>query len=79
MKAYGHIVKEIDRTGLCELKDVSFKASPNVLRSMAALFLKGADLMDKNGKKFEGLHLKDSWKQWRDDYPDVIIVNEEDS
>ena len=73
MKIYGytkHNEKELQ-----EMEEISFLASSEQLTAVANFLLKYADIMKKN-KDFEHAHLQDEYKDWKDTFPDVIIIGQ---
>ncbi len=74
MKAFGYVRKHVSDDGLLELKEVTIQTTPKNLRALAAFIIKAADTIEGKRKSSDHLHLRDSWEQWREDYPDIIIV-----
>lgn len=74
MKIYGYKNKEVNEHGLLEMNEITFLASPDTLRAIAQLLIDSAELIEKNPGSIDHLHLQDTWCEWHEDYPDVIVA-----
>ena len=74
MKIFAYKNKEVDKSGLLELREVTFLASPDTLRAIAKLLNDSADSIEKNPGSLNHLHLQDTWCDWQEGYPDVIVA-----
>ena len=72
MKAYGYSSKVDIGEGPLPLSEISFWGEPEVLREIAKFIELMANEIQCN-PDFDHKHLRDSWREWQDDYPDVII------
>jgi len=73
MKVFGY---SKEKSGsLLEMAEVSFLADPEQLRQVARLLLKAADQIEAGGKAFDHLQLRDEWRGWNANLPDVVVVN----
>ena len=73
MKIYGYSNNVDTEKGPLEMSEISFCADPEDLRVVALFLSQRADEMD-NHSGFGHSHLRDSWKDWSDDFPDVIVL-----
>jgi hypothetical protein len=74
MEIFGYKRKEVNEHGLLEMNEVTFLASPNTLRAIAKLLTDAADLIEKKPGSIDHLHLQDTWRDWQEDYPDVVVA-----
>jgi hypothetical protein len=77
MKAFGYIKKKHGREGLVELSQVTIRATPELLREVAAFLIHCAQDMDKHHERFGHRHIQDVLKSWRTEEPerpDVIVA-----
>ena len=77
LKAYCHTNETLAALSApLECHEVSFLASPSVLRELAAFFVRCADKFDEQGHAGEDhFHRRDDWKGWAEGQStDVIAV-----
>jgi broad specificity phosphatase PhoE len=74
MKIFGYGRKKVNEQGLLEMDEVCFQASPRALRAIAKLLTESADLIENNPGSIEHLHLQDTWQEWQEGYPDIIVA-----
>ena len=74
MKIFGYKENESDENGLLEMKEICFQASPKALRAIARLLTESADLIEENPGSIDHLHLQDTWEDWQEDYPDIVVA-----
>jgi hypothetical protein len=74
MKIFGYKNKKVNEHGLLEMSEVTFQASPDTLRAIAKLLTDAANLIEKNPGSIDHLHLQDTWPEWEEDYPDVVVA-----
>lgn len=74
MKIFGYKNKEVNEYGLLEMKEIAFRASPDSLRAVAKLLTDSADRIEQNPGSIDHLHLQDTWREWQEEYPDVIVA-----
>lgn len=76
MKIFGRVSANHDAEGLVTLSEVTFQASPDEVREVAAFLLRAADEMEQADGRFSHAHLQDAvpgWKEHRPRRPDVIV------
>ena len=73
---YGYANKTINEFGLLEMREVSFSASPAVLREIAKFLDEMAAGMESSGELSVHWHrhIQDEIPGWRDRFPDNDIV-----
>lgn len=77
MKLFGYKKGDETATAPFELKETTIIAKPKVLRQIAKMLNESADTIEKD---FLGhLHLQDYWEEWKEEYPDFIVAQEEDN
>jgi len=75
MKVFGYKNEVVNEYGLLEMSEITIQASPNTLRAIAKLLNESADLIEKNPEDFDHFHLQDDWKEWKEEYPDIIVAS----
>lgn len=73
-QVYGYPGDGIERDSPVELREVTLRASPEVLREIAK-FLESAAGEIANGA--EHLHLRDEWSGWPQGAPDIVAFRPE--
>lgn len=76
MKVFGHALRTCNAAGLVELSEVTFQASPNVLREVSVFLSQMADEMERSPEAFGHRHMQDEVRGWSDSVPeraDVIV------
>ena len=58
------------------LVEVTFSASPKTLRVLAK-FIEYCASEFESGEAVEHYHLQDYWKEWCEDFPDVVVFFED--
>jgi hypothetical protein len=79
MKIFGYVQTNHEPEGLVELSEVTFQASPAVLREVAAFMIQAAKEMEQLGSRFSHSHIQDATDGWRAEQPeraDVIVASE---
>jgi hypothetical protein len=79
MKIFGYVQARHEPEGLVELSEVTFQASPEVLREVAAFMVQAAKEIEQQGSRFSHSHIQDAIKSWRVEHPeraDVVIASE---
>ena len=79
MKIFGYVQTHHEPEGLVELSEVTFQASPEVLREVAAFMFQAAKEMEQQGPRFSHSHIQDAINSWRAKQPeraDVVIASE---
>jgi Uma2 family endonuclease len=72
---YGYTLKQINKFGLCEMKEITFAAPPDVLREIAtflntmAAAMESGELPDSSHR-----HIRDTASGWDSRFPDKDIV-----
>ncbi|PRC92383.1 Imm32 family immunity protein [Solimicrobium silvestre] len=57
-----------------ECTEVSFQATPEIFRAVAAFLIECADKVEvQQICDVDHFHLQDQWKEWKSVYPDVIV------
>lgn len=76
---YGYPSKELNEYGLVELKEVTFSASPKVLRQIGEFILDMANLMEKGEFTTSHYHIETFVQGWNKRFPnkDVIVTRPE--
>ena len=74
MVVYGYKRTEVTEEGLLEMKEVTFVAGPNDLRSVAKFLLKMADEMESGAFGHTHRHMDCVVKGWAQRNPGVDIV-----
>ena len=76
LKAYCYLKDDLISTeGPLECAEVSFQATPDILRQLADFMIKCAEKIEMSKGEMQHVHLQDEWKKWNQDYPDVIAVS----
>jgi hypothetical protein len=72
---YGYAARTLNEHGLLELREVSFEASPAVLRELAQFLKTSADLLDAGTFRHTHLHIGSVIRDWDRRFPgkDVIV------
>ena len=75
LKAYCHSAETIESgSAPIECHEVSFQASPTVLREIAAFLLRCADKFEENPTRgADHFHFLDEWKGKSETFTDVIV------
>jgi hypothetical protein len=78
---YGYAAKEVNDFGLFEMKEITFVASPEVLREVAYFLNTMADLMEAGGFSNTHRHIGNTVKNWDKRFPgkDVIVIPPSDT
>lgn len=71
---YADVEPTEEDTELLSLREVTFVASPDSLREIAAFLLQAASWMEARGDRFGHEHLRDSLRE-RWEGTDVIVAN----
>ena len=74
MKIFGYKNKVVNEHELLEMREITFQASPEVLKAIAKFLNDSADKISENKESFDHSHLQDEWKNWKEEYPDVIVA-----
>jgi hypothetical protein len=74
MKIFGYKNKIINEHELLEMSEITFQASPEALKAIANFLNESADKMLEHKANFGHSHLQDEWKNWKEEYPDVIVA-----
>jgi hypothetical protein len=62
--------------GPLECSEITLQASPDILRKIAEFLVLSAEKIE-DSKDAEGIHfhLRDEWKEWSQEFPDLIVVS----
>lgn len=77
---YGYPAKEVNEYGLLEMKEITFSASPVVLREIARFLAVSADLMDAGDfETCSHQHIQSVIPDWDRRFPesDIVVVPED--
>ena len=76
---YGYSKKQLNEYGLQDLREVTFSASPDVLRQIADFLNESASMMEEGWfDKCSHRHIQDEVKDWDKRFPerDIIVMPE---
>ncbi len=55
--------------------EITFQTSPDILREIASFLIRCADKIESGqANEIDHFHLQDDWKNWQDDFADVIVA-----
>ena len=75
IRAFGYALTPWDQTRPAALSEVTFVATPDVLRRIARHLLQAADELEKHpNPPFDHFHLQDEWDGWTGEDVDVIVA-----
>ena len=76
MKIFGYKNKVVNEHELLEMSEITFQASPEVLKAIAKFLNDSADKILENKEIYDHSHLQDEWMNWKEEYQDVIVATE---
>ncbi len=72
---YGYSKAQVNEYGLLDLKEITFSASPEVLRQIATFLNQSASMMEDGWfDKCSHRHIQDEIKDWDEKFPDRDII-----
>ena len=72
---YGYALREVNEYGLMELREITFSASPAVLRQIASFLAEAADLMDSGHFRIcPHRHIENAIPGWDLAFPEKDVV-----
>ena len=72
---YGYALREVNEFGLIELRELTFSASPTVLRDIAAFLTEAANLMESGHfRNCSHRHIESAIPGWDITFPEKDIV-----
>lgn len=77
LKIYCHLRsgEATSTAGPFECSEVSIQASPAVLRRLADFLERASRALPPSADAFGHVHLRDEWREWEADFPDVVAVS----
>ncbi|MEO7162366.1 MAG: hypothetical protein ABI041_05565 [Bdellovibrionia bacterium] len=71
MKIYGYT--KANESDLQEMSEISLQGSYEQLVKISQFILKYAEVMKREGNRFEHAHIKDDVKEWDARFPEIIV------
>jgi hypothetical protein len=77
MKIFGYQNRQANDDGLLEMTEITFQGHPEQLRLIADFLRNAADYIEANPGKFDHNHISFNNPRWDDDYPEIVVAEEE--
>jgi hypothetical protein len=74
IKIFGYQSRQVNDDDLLEMKEVTFRGKPEQLRLVADFLRSSTDYIDANPGKFDHDHISFNDPSWNDDYPEVVVA-----
>ncbi len=71
MKLFGHTHSSEQPF---ELREVTFQASPDALRTIARFLEQMATELEEAPSSFEHSHVQDTFEEWPSQWPDLVVA-----
>ena len=78
MKAFGYAEKEVGKSGLLDLNEITLVGTADEIRLVANFLLAMADDMENRLEEFDHRHMQDEVTNWDVDWPDFIVAASEE-
>ncbi len=81
MRAYGHPrgAGPDDIAPPIELRDIAIEADEAFLEALRDFAQYALDDMRRLGEAYDHVHFQDKCENWRDDWPDIVLIRRERS